>query len=367
MSDLPRSVSTVVVGGGILGTAAAHFLADRGESDVLVLERGVLGSGSSGRGLGEMRHQLDGELALRLSQLASEFWREFAAFTGSAHDFRKRGSVILSTTAAGDARLRAGAVLAGRLGLDVEMLDRDAIRDLVPGLYVDDVAGARYCAADGYGDPAQALSGFASAAILEGVRFVERCPASQVLVEDGRVSGVRTALGEVSCERVLLAAGVGAAALAATAGVTLPVSSRPAGVLETRPIPALAGMPVVVEEESGLRLRPNGNAIRIGLPALGEQHTIEGWVRERAARRHPLLANLAIASTWTYEVVTTPDGRALLGRVAGARGLYVATGWGDEGFMLAPAIGQLVVESMLDGASTVDVGPFAPTRFATAR
>ena len=79
------------MGGGIIGAAAAHFLADRGESDVLLLERDQLASGTTQGGLGGIRHQFVDELDVRLSQLATAFWREFEAFTGSAHRFEERG------------------------------------------------------------------------------------------------------------------------------------------------------------------------------------------------------------------------------------------------------------------------------------
>src|SRR5438552_585659 len=96
--SLPRTASTVIVGGGIVGVAAAYFLADRGESDVVVLERSSLGSGATKGGLGGIHHQLDRELGVRLSLMSSAFWREFDAFTGGAHDFHERGYLVLAQT-----------------------------------------------------------------------------------------------------------------------------------------------------------------------------------------------------------------------------------------------------------------------------
>ena len=89
MSDLPRSASTVIVGGGIIGTAAAFFLADRGESDIVVVERDGLGSGTTKGGMGGIRHQFIDELDVRLSLMATAFWRDFESFTGGAHAFEE--------------------------------------------------------------------------------------------------------------------------------------------------------------------------------------------------------------------------------------------------------------------------------------
>ena len=79
--SLPKTASTVIVGGGVIGAAAAHFLADHGEADVLLLERAMLGSGPTGRLLGGVLQQRDDELAVRMATLATTFWREFSSFS----------------------------------------------------------------------------------------------------------------------------------------------------------------------------------------------------------------------------------------------------------------------------------------------
>jgi sarcosine oxidase, subunit beta len=142
----PRTASTVIVGGGITGAAAAFFLADRGEADVVLLEQGALGSGTTKGGMGGIRHQFVDELDVRLSLMASDFWREFSSFTGSTHEFQERGYLFIAETAEGLAQLRAPLPMYERLGLPVEMLDRQDIEELVPGIRTDDLAGGRFCA-----------------------------------------------------------------------------------------------------------------------------------------------------------------------------------------------------------------------------
>src|SRR3982074_2616779 len=93
-------MSTIIVGGGIVGTAVAYFLAERREPDVTLLERGELGSGTTKGGLGGIRHQFVDELDVRLSKLASSFWRNYDDLTGARHDFRRRGHLLLATTPA---------------------------------------------------------------------------------------------------------------------------------------------------------------------------------------------------------------------------------------------------------------------------
>ncbi|MDE3111844.1 MAG: FAD-binding oxidoreductase [Chloroflexota bacterium] len=358
---LPRTASTVVVGGGIVGAAAAFFLADRGERDVLLLEREGLGAGTTKGGMGGIRHQFVDEIDVRMSLLAVEFWRDFASFTGSAWDFEERGYLFLASTPAGLAKLKQPLGLYERLGLDVRMLDRADVEELVPGLRVDDLAGARFCARDGYGDPLSALAGFAAGAVLEGVRVAEGTTVRSLAREGDRVTGVRTDDGDVSAERVLLATGCWTAEIAATADVDVPISAFPRRIAESAPLPALAGIPMVVEHESGFHFRPKDGALHFAMPDL----TAEA-VRERAARRYPKLADLRVERVRDCRYELTPDDHPVLGRVPGARGLYLAAGFSGHGFMHAPATAQLIVEEMLDGrATTLDIADLSIDRFRT--
>ena len=394
MSDaLPRTASTVIVGGGIVGTATAFFLADRGEQDVLLLERGALGSGTTKGGLGGIRHQFVDELDVRLSLLATEFWREFSSFTGSAHEFEERGYLFIAETPQGLAQLREPLPLYERLGLKVEMLDRADIEDLVPGIRTDDLAGARICARDGYGDALSALAGFAAGAVLEGVRVAEGTAVTEIIRDGDRVTGVRTELGDVSAEQVLLATGCWTAPLAATAGVVVPIWPYARSIMESTVIPALAGIPMTIEWESGFHFRPKDGRQRFAMPNLTTDGrtekgpasapssfgalayppldvpaALEPWVRARAARRHPAFADLRIASSWSCYYEMTPDDHPVVGRVPEIEGLYVAAGFSGHGFMHSPAIAQLIVEEMLDGkATTLDITDLSLERFRTGR
>lgn len=392
MTDLPRTASTVVVGGGIVGAAAAYFLTDRGEHDVLLLERDRLGSGTSGGGLGGIRHQFTNELDVRLSLLSAAFWREFDSFTGGSHAFEQRGYLFLADTPDGLATLREPLAMYERCGLPVRMLSRIEIADLVPGMRVDDLAGGRFCALDGYGDPLDALSGFAAAAVLEGARVAEGVEVTSLVREGDRVTGVRTTAGDVSCDRVLVAAGAWTAPLAATASVQVPIWGYARSIMEAGPYPALSRSPMVIELESGFHFRPKGALQRFAMPNLSVDGAIEKgpagapdefggpgpcpevpaslepWVRARAAWRHPAFAEVRIARSWSCYYEMTPDDHPVVGKVPDVEGLYLAAGFSGHGFMHAPATGQLIVEEMLDGtAATLDISDLSLERFRSGR
>ncbi len=391
--DLPRTASTVIVGGGIVGAAAAFFLTERGERDVLLLEQDRLGAGSTGGGLGGIRHQFADELDVRLSQLASRFWREFEDRTGARHDFEERGYLFVAETGEGLEQLRAPLPLYEKCGLPVEMLDRVAMREAVPGMRVDDLVGGRLCARDGYGDPLSALAGLSAAAVLAGAR-VEEGVAVERLVRDGeRVTGVSTARGDVSAERVLVATGCWTAALCATAAVAVPIWPYRRSIMEAGPYPALARIPLVVEWESGFHFRPKGQYQRFAMPNLTADGgiekrpgsppgssaaldfpplevpaSLEPWVKARAAWRHPAFADIRIARSWSCFYEMTPDDHPIVGRVPGVEGLAIAAGFSGHGFMHAPATAQLVTEELLDGrARTLDIGDLSLDRFIEGR
>jgi len=304
-------MSTIIVGGGIVGAAVAYFLAERREPDVTLLERGELGSGTSKGGLGGIRHQFVDELDVRLSKLASSFWRNYDDLTGARHDFRPRGYLFLANTPEGLEQLREPMPLYERVGVNVEMVDPAAISDLVPGIRVDDVVGGRFGAEDGYGDPLQALAGFAAFATLGGARIREGVTVRELVRNGDRVTGVRTDEGVLSADRVLLATGCWTAPLAATADVAVPIWPYARSIMESQPIAQLARAPMVIELESGFHFRPRANQVRFAMPNITHDGSIEKgptsapksfpgdyapldvppalepWVRARAAWRHP--------------------------------------------------------------------------------
>ncbi len=392
MSDLARTASTIVVGGGVMGAAAAFFLCDRGETDVLVLERDQLGSGTTKGGLGGIRHQFVDELDIRMSQLATAFWRNFEDRTGSRHEFEERGYLFLANTEIGVAELRQPMPLYARMSTGVRMVDRIEIAELVPGIRVDDVFGGRFGARDGYGDPLVALAGFAAAAQLDGASFHEGVAVELILREGDRVTGVRTGSGDVRADRVLLATGCWTATLAASAAVPVPIWPYRRSIMQSGPVPQLAKAPLTIEWESGFHFRPKGLAQRFAMPNLtadGKEEkgpadapsaypgefaplevppSLEPWVRARAAWRHPAFADVRIVDSWSCYYEMTPDDHPIVGAVPGVAGLYLAAGFSGHGFMHAPATAQLVVEEMLDGrARTIDIRDLSLERFQTNR
>ncbi len=332
-----------------------------------------------------------------MSQLATEFWRDFDSFTSSSHHFEENGYLFIAQTGDGMASLRQPMPLYKKLGLEVELVGPQRIAALVPGIRVDDLKGGRFCARDGYGAPLDALAGFAAAAVLEGVQIIEGVRVDALIPEDGRVVGARTSDGEIRADRVLLATGVWTAPLAATAGVQVPIWPYRRSLMEAAgPFPKLAAIPLVIELESGFHFRPyagkGGAAQRFAMPNLGADGEIEKgpaappatfgvpdgplevpaqlepWVKARGERRMEAFKDLRITDRWSCNYEMTPDDHPIVGAVPGTPGLYIAAGFSGHGFMHAPATAQLIVEEMLDGKATLlDMSDLSIERFGTGR
>jgi sarcosine oxidase, subunit beta len=211
--------------------------------------------------------------------------------------------------------------------------------------------------------------------------------------EGDRVTGVRTAGGDISAERVLLASGVWTAALAATAGVGVPIWPYRRSIMESGPVPALAAVPMTIEWESGFHFRPKDGRQRFAMPNLTADGraekgpdappasfdalafpplevpaSLEPWVRARAAWRHPAFADVRITASWSCYYEMTPDDHPIVGRVPDVEGLYIAAGFSGHGFMHTPATAQLIVEEMLEGkATTLDISDLSLERFHSGR
>lgn len=378
--------------------ATAFFLGERGETGVVLVEQGSLGSGTTKGGLGGIRHQFVDELDVRLSQIATEFWRDFDSFTSSGHDFEQNGYLFVAQTDLGLSALRATMPLYARLGVEVELVGRERIAKMVPGIRTDDLRGGRFGARDGYGSPLDALAGLAAAAVLEGVRLIEHVAVDALITEHGRVTGARTSDGEIRADRVLLATGAWTAPLAATAGVEVPIWGYRRSILEAiGPFPTLTSIPLVIEWESGLHFRPysngGGGAQRFAVPNVTAGGALEKgpgappasfdaplpdtarvppelepWLRVRAARRMEAFADLTITDRWSCNYEMTPDDHPIVGAIPGTPGLYIAAGFSGHGFMHAPATAQLIVEEMLDGKATaLDISDLSIERFRTGR
>jgi sarcosine oxidase subunit beta len=371
----PMSAGTVIVGGGVYGAAIAWHLALRGQQPLL-LERHRLASGPTGRSSANVRvHYLLYELA-ELTRRSIEVLRTFRERTGGDCGLVETGFVFLlgpddtPVWAANVARLRG-------LGFDLEARDPWSLGDLLPGAALGDVALAIVEPRGGYADPAGTTVGLADAAVRAGATVRVGAAVREVVVASGRVGGVRLEDATIiGADRVVLAAGPWTRALAATAGVDLPLHAErhPIAALDARP-DARATLPVVLADLArDYYARPEGSGtIIVGsrdrYPPVGELDAVDLTVdadesadlASRATGRISGIEGLGVRPGWAGLYDCTPDRLPIVDRAPGVEGLVLCCGSSGHGFKMAIALAEQVA-NLVTGSPTELIGPFRADR-----
>jgi sarcosine oxidase subunit beta len=368
----PAGADVVVVGAGIVGCAAAYHLAAAGAGSVLLLDRAdAPGRGSTGACAGGFRHQFTTEVNVRLSQASTPMIVGFTEDHGIDVDVRQDGYLFLERRADAWAAAKDVVAFQRSLGVPVDLLDATAVQDLVPGLAVDDLVGATFCAEDGIADPGALTQGYATLATRAGVvaRYGVEVIGLQVLA--GRVGAVQTTAGSIAAGAVVCATGAWTATLAASAGLTVPIRPVPRTIVTTGPFPgAPERRTLVIDTPTSFYLHREADGVLMGMAGDdtdGFDTTVDqGWIAEallpRAIEVFPPVAEAGIRRSWAGLYEMTPDRHPIVGPAM--PGLWIAAGFSGHGFQHGPVVGKLVAEQVVDGvARTVDIDALRLDRF----
>jgi sarcosine oxidase, subunit beta len=369
-----RSGEAVIIGAGIMGCAIAHALAERGVTDVVVLERDQIGRGATADAAGGVRQQFSTETNICLAQESVRVWESFPERFGRDIGLRQQGYLFLITDPTEETVFRENIALQQSLGVPSRWVTPQEIADLNPHVVLDDLTGGAFCPEDGWCDTYGATIGFAQAARALGVRIEEETPVTGISIAGDRVRGVQTPQGDVSAPLVIIAAGPQTREVGAMAGVDLPVDPYRRMSFITEPFDALPqSLPMTIDFASGLYFHPESRGFLFGManreePSMTDKTVDENWMAttvEALVERAPAFAEASILRGWAGFYEVTPDDNPLLGWTDGPEGLAVAAGFSGHGFMQGPAIGRCMAELLLDGAATgIDISPFRPSRFA---
>ncbi len=369
------SADVIVVGGGIVGVSTAYHLAAAGSGRVVLIEREeAVGRGSTGACAGGFRHQFSSRINIELSLASIPMILGFSQEYGLPLDVWQDGYVFVVR---GDERwndYRAAATLQRSMGVEVRELSAREAAEIAPGISIDGVVGAVTCDRDGIADPAGLTQGYATLARRAGVDVRLGTTVTSVLVDDGRVTGVRTGGGDLAAPVVIDAAGPWAGALAATAGVELPLEPVPRNVVTTGPFPgAPSRRTLVIDAETSFYFHREGDGVLMGMGGTDERPSFSTDVDRRfvddellptALRLFPPLEHAGIASMWAGLYEMTPDRHPIIGRTP-VEGFLVAAGFSGHGFQHAPVVGKLIAEIVADGvARTVAIDELGLDRFA---
>jgi sarcosine oxidase subunit beta len=331
---------------------------------------------------GGFRAQYGTAVNVRLSLLARGKLLRFGDETGVDPGYRPAGYLWLAETEAELTALRQGLEVQHREGLhEAREISSDDVARISPAVKSDGIIGGTFCPTDGFIAPLEILNGYLAAALRVGARVewdtavtaVRRGPG-------GGIIALETSRGPIATEAVVNAAGAWAGKLAEYAGVALPITPLRRQIAVTVPFDGLPPTtPMTIFAGNGFHFRVRDGRVLLLWPSPGnpEDPFDVGVEREwvdavagLARRRVPLLRDVAIdvsrCRAGLYEM--SPDKHAILGAAPGCPNLFLINGSSGHGVMHAPALGQLLAEIMSDGqASSLDVGPLAPGRFAEGR
>jgi glycine/D-amino acid oxidase-like deaminating enzyme len=416
----PTFPDVIVIGGGIIGTSTAYYLARRGVR-VTLLEKGEIGGEQSSRNWGFIRRQGRDPAEIGLAARANTLYAGLEAEIGQPFGWVRGGNLRVAED---DAKMRQyrewfAETDAGRT-LGTRLVDPIEIRELVPGMR-GEWTGGMYTALDGHADPDRVTIAMAAAATRAGAAIDTGVTVLGIETTNGQVSGVRTTTGPRSAGTVVSAAGIWTARLLRPLGIRIPLRWVRGTVSATQPLPRVTDLavwtPGVAFRQSvdgrvilglsgasdfditldslkdlGLFLpnyRKNWRLFRFHVGRMllddvrrrlpgGDKPDPFTWDRvsepppnpAKVARTQTAFAALfpdlptpVIQRSWAGYMDATPDGLPVIGPADQLAGLYIAGGFSGHGFGLGPAVGQAVAELVTDGRASLDLSGLRPERF----
>ena len=374
-APLPDRAQVVIVGGGIVGCSLAYHLTRRGLTEVLLLERHQLTSGTTWHAAGLVGQLRATHNLTRLAQYTTGLYQGLDAETGQPTGFRQCGSLAVAATEARFEELKRGASMASCFGLEVEVLGPAECAALWPAMETRDLKGGVFLPKDGYTSPADTCRALAAGARQRGARIVEGVAVTRILHRDGAATGVMTDRGPVAAEIVVNCAGMWARELAATCGVNVPLHAAEHFYVVTEPIPGLPDtLPVLRDPDACTYVKPEAGRLLAGwFEPVAKPWGMGGIPRdfafgtlphdldhvtpllEGAARRVPVLGRAGIRLWFNGPESFTPDVRYLLGEAPELRRFYVAAGFNSIGIQSAGGAGKVLADWIVDGHPPMDL------------
>ena len=378
MTVLPSSARVVIIGGGISGSSVAYHLAKLGWTDIVLLERKKLTSGTTWHAAGLVGQLRASQNMTRLAKYSADLYRTLEAETGLATGLRQCGSITVALTAERQEELRRQAAMARVFGVEVNELSPSDILSLYPHLNMKDVVSGVHLPGDGQADPGNIALALAKGARMLGAQIVEGVIVNEVTQADGRVTGVTWQQGEetgtIATEHVVNCGGMWGRDLAARNGVTLPLHACEHFYIVTESIPGLAQLPVLRVPDECAYYKEDAGKILLGafepkakpwgmdgIPAdfcfdqLPEDFDHFEPILEAAVNRMPILAEAGIHTFFNGPESFTPDDRYYLGEAPELAGYWVAAGYNSIGIVSSGGAGMALAQWMNDGEPPFDL------------
>lgn len=372
--DLPDKANVVIVGGGIIGTSIAFHLAEAGVTDVVLLESGTLGSGSTCKAAGGIRSAFSTPENIAMGLRGLEVFSRFHTDFHQPIEFRRWGYLFLLQDQKNIDIFAESIAIQNANGVPSRMVSPEEAQRISPLITTDGLLGACWSAQDALSSPEGAVAGYAAAARRLGARLITGCPVIGIESTGGTITGVRTASGMIETGTVVCAAGAWSKQIGDMVGVNLPVTPVRRQIAFTGPIEGAPKQgPLTIDFPSVFYFHPEGEGVLIGWAnpsepvAFNEEFEFEEWFGGFAdvlAVRAPRLLEAPIKGGWAGLYEVTPDNNQIIGRSVDVPGLLYACGYSGHGFQMGPATGEIIRDLYLGREPTFDIACFDVRRFS---
>ena len=365
----------VVIGGGVIGVSCAFHLAEAGV-DVLLLERGGLGGGSTARAAGGIRSSFTSRVNVELGLRGLAAYSTFSERFGVEIDFRRDGYLYLLTDPAEVTAIGHCAELQRAYGVRSHLLTPAEAKGVLPLLEMDGIVAALWSPDDAKATPDAVVQGYAKAARACGATLRTGVEVTGIQRDGDRLTGVNTAAGFVRAGAVVCAAGAWSGRVGELAGLDLPVRPFRRQVVFTGPVPGLPDkVPLTIEMPSAFYFHREGPGLAMsfseddGFPGFGTHYEAGEWLprlAELAGRRVPAVLDAGIRTAWAGLYEVTPDRNQIVGESVLLSRFFYATGFSGHGFQMGPATGELIRDLYLGRPPVVDIAELDVRRFESA-
>lgn len=371
-----ETADVVVIGGGNAGTSVLYHLAKKGLKNLVMLEKEMVASESTGKSAGGFRQQFSTDVNIQMSKYSVDKFRTLNEELELETVFHHKGYAFLAGNENQLQLFKKNVEIQRSFGVDVRMISLDELKEIVPDIYTDDLVGSTYCPSDGFTDPYEIAQGYARQARRLGAKIKEKTTVTAIKTSNGRITGVVTDKGEYSTPVIVNAAGPWSGEIGKMAGLDLPIKPYRRQIFTSGPFKPFKDkkyiMPMIVDP-TGVYMRSEGDCILMGFADRNEppsfNQNVDWDFLEKlvvpAVNRIPIFEDLEIKTGWAGLYDTTPDHHATLGRVPELEGFILSCGFSGHGFMHSPAVGMAIAEVIVDGKpTTIDISPLTVERFA---
>lgn len=370
---LPTRASVVVIGGGVIGLSTAYHLAAAGVEDVVLIERDALGAGSTCKAAGGVRAVFSDEINIRLGLRSLEAFERFATDFDQEIDLHQVGYLFLIDDEEHERAFADAVEIQNSLGVASRMIGIEEAKKLSPLIDTTGLRSALWSPRDGHCTPESVVLGYATAARRLGVQLITGCEATDVITEGGQITQVRTNRGSIATASVVCAAGAWSRAVGEWAGVDLPIDPLRRQIVVTEPVDRLdPATPFTIDFSTSFYFHREGRGLLLGMSEETDSWGFDlsrssDWLEALAGvmeRRLPGLGEIGLQSGWAGLYEMTPDHNAVIGEAPEVSRFLYATGFSGHGFLMGPAVGEVMRDLFLGTTPGVDVSSLTAERFS---